>query len=608
MKSKSKNNFPLRWLWRVSGRNKFNILWLMLFQMLLGITDVAFAWLLRGIIDRAVAKDSQGFLHYAAGMVMLTITQIAIRAVLRFLVEYNKATTENRLKGRLFTTLLTKDYAEVTAVHSEEWMNRLTSDTVVVAEGMTTILPEVAGMLIKLTGALVMILCLVPGFAFVLIPGGIMLIFLTYAFRKVLKKLHKKIQEADGRLRVFLAERLSGLLVVKSFAGEIKASVEAVEKMEEHKNARMKRNHFSNICNIGFGLIMRGAYAGGALYCGYGILIGTMSYGTFTAVLQLIGQIQSPFANITGYLPKYYAMVASAERLIEAENFTGTGFAMNDSCFVANNEDIRFDKEEIRKFYQNDFLEMGLENAVFTYMKTLEPKNDVNDIHAMPIVIENLNLSVKKGEYIAFTGASGCGKSTLLKLFMCIYPLDLGTRYMEIRRKITAQSGEKAVDTAGTAFTTERIDLDDRYIRLFAYVPQGNHLMSGSIREVVTFGEELSSVQERKIWDALRIACADEFVKEMPDGLDTILGERGMGVSEGQMQRIAIARAIYSDNPILMLDESTSALDEQTEKKLLNNLKSMTDKTVLIVTHRPAILAICDRQVVMEEGGIEVDK
>jgi ATP-binding cassette subfamily B protein len=132
--------------------------------------------------------------------------------------------------------------------------------------------------------------------------------------------------------------------------------------------------------------------------------------------------------------------------------------------------------------------------------------------------------------------------------------------------------------------------------------------MSGSIREVVTFGEELSSVQERKIWDALRIACADEFVKEMPDGLDTILGERGMGVSEGQMQRIAIARAIYSDNPILMLDESTSALDEQTEKKLLNNLKSMTDKTVLIVTHRPAILAICDRQVVMEEGGIEVDK
>jgi ATP-binding cassette subfamily B protein len=146
-----------------------------------------------------------------------------------------------------------------------------------------------------------------------------------------------------------------------------------------------------------------------------------------------------------------------------------------------------------------------------------------------------------------------------------------------------------------------KLILDDRYVQLFAYVPQGNHLMSGTILEVVTFGEK---GEEEAVWNALHIACADEFVRELPESIDTQLGERGMGLSEGQMQRIAIARAIYSDNPILLLDESTSALDEQTEKQLLSNLRLMTDKTVMIVTHRPAILAICDREVVMGEGGI----
>jgi ATP-binding cassette subfamily B protein len=305
-------------------------------------------------------------------------------------------------------------------------------------------------------------------------------------------------------------------------------------------------------------------------------------------VLQLISQIQSPFANITGYLPKYYAMLASAERLMEAENFTATHCTMNcdsskgagSKSLFRNRETLRLTKSNIQYFYQNEFEKIALEAASFTYMPPVADRTDSQTL--MPVVLENVNLAVKKGEYIAFTGPSGCGKSTLLKLFMCLYPLDGGTRYME-------------------TCSANKLPLDDRYIRLFAYVPQGNHLMSGSIREVVAFGEDKGA---EAVWNALHIACADEFVRELPDGLDTQLGERGMGLSEGQMQRIAIARAIYSDNPILLLDESTSALDEQTEKQLLSNLRIMTDKTVMIVTHRPAILAICDRQVVMGECGI----
>lgn len=153
----------------------------------------------------------------------------------------------------------------------------------------------------------------------------------------------------------------------------------------------------------------------------------------------------------------------------------------------------------------------------------------------------------------------------------------------------------------------EKEILTSRYRRLFAYVPQGNGLMSGTIREVISFGDSSEMQNEADIQKALEIACADEFVQELENGIDTALGERGAGLSEGQMQRIAIARAIFSDNPILLLDESTSALDEHTEKKLLENLKQMTDKTVLIVTHRPAALKICNKVIIMTENGIKIE-
>ena len=203
-----------------------------------------------------------------------------------------------------------------------------------------------------------------------------------------------------------------------------------------------------------------------------------------------------------------------------------------------------------------------------------------------------MNLEIRKGEYVAFTGHSGCGKSTILKLFMSLYSLDQGERYIlseglhgsEVRKPLTA--GMRG---------------------LFAYVPQGNQLMSGTIREIVAFGNLERMKEEDALWQALQIACAEEFVRELDQGLETVLGERGCGLSEGQIQRIAIARALFSSRPILLLDESTSALDNGTERRLLANLRAMTDRTVLIITHRPEVLRICDKQIVMrEDAGISV--
>ena len=224
------------------------------------------------------------------------------------------------------------------------------------------------------------------------------------------------------------------------------------------------------------------------------------------------------------------------------------------------------------EFYRNRLNAFGLKQASFSFYPAVE-KPELLSKDQMPVVLKNLSIQVRKGEFVAFTGQSGCGKSTALKLLMCVFQPDSGERYY--------------LDTAGN-----RNPLSADWRRLFAYVPQGNRIFSGTVREALTFGD--GDVADEEIWRALDVAAAD-FVRELPEGLETKLGERGAGLSEGQLQRLAIARAVLSGHPILLLDEATSALDEGTEARLLDNLKRMTDRTVLIVTHRPRVREISDR-------------
>lgn len=552
------------WLFSVPGKKKLYIIALMLVQGIGGATGVLEALLLRSIVDGAVARNSDAFWHHLTLMILLMVAEIVFQAVIRWLTELSKATFENIFKRRLTHQLLQKDYGTVSAIHSGEWLNRLTNDTAVVAEGYVEILPGLMGMAVKLISALVMIIALDSRFASILIPAGAVAIASSSFFRRILKRLHTDIQESDGRLRVFLQERISSMMIVRSFAAEAQTEMEAGERMEDHKAARMRRIRFSNIINIGFGAAMDGMYLFGVGYCGYGILTKTISYGTMTAIIQLIGQIQSPFANITSYLPKYYATLASAERLMEIETFSSDDTAW------------RLELNDVRKYYDHHLSSLGLHNVSFTYLPAAERLSALTKEN-MPAAIENLSMDIHKGDYVAFTGQSGCGKSTAMKLLMGVYKPDAGERYIE--------------DLEG-----KRQSLDNKWRRMFAYVPQGNQLMSGTIREIVSFADNSRRSDDTAIRHALKIACAN-FIDELDDGIDTMLGERGTGLSEGQIQRIAIARAIFSESPILLLDEATSALDEVTERQLLENLRGMTDRTVIIVTHRPAALSICNRVV-----------
>lgn len=577
MKDKNNKNV-FHYLNEVSGKTKWNILLLLIIQGAHSINSIVYALYLREIINSAVSGNESAFRNATICFICLVLIQLALLAWNRYLQESTRSQLENRFKSRLFQQLLYRQVGKVSSVHTGEWLNRLTNDTKQVADALTDIIPGIAGMTIRMIGAVAMIIVLEPRFLYLVLPGGILLIVCSTVYRKVMKQLHRTIQEKDGIVRIFLQEAISNLLIVRSYAVENVFIKQAQSKMEEHRKARMHRNHFSNISNVGFGIVMNGAYVLGAVFCGYGILKGEMDYGTFTAVLQLISQVQSPFANISGYFPRYQAMIASTERLMEIEIYA-------DETKIAEQRSL----QEVNHVYDASLVSFGIKDISFAYRNHVNHLNVQSDDASMSPVLRNLSIDIQKGEYIAFTGRSGCGKSTILKLLMCLYAPDQGTCYLKMKEN--------------------EILLDETWSNLFAYVPQGNALMSGTIREIISLADHKNMYDEERMKQALSIACADDFVYAMEKGVDSELGERGLGLSEGQMQRIAIARAIFSDHPILMLDECTSALDEQTEKNLLMNLRKLTSRTVLIVTHRDAVFSICDKVCdFKDDGTVEIRK
>ena len=559
------NGKTLRWIWNVSGKAKNNVFLLVAVKILYSMTGVLYALLLRQVVDSATKQIDKSLwvsLAHFGGLIILTIT---LQAVVRYLSEKSRAQMEKTFRQRLFSQLLSRDYAEVCATHTGEWMNRMTSDVNVVVNGVTQIVPDFSGSIIRIMSAAAALMLMVPGLVIALVIGGVTIAAVSLLFRKKLKNYHGKIQTADGKVRSFIQESLQSLPVIHSFNRETGMQESAGELMREHMHIQLKRMHFVNFCNVVIRSALLGAQFLGVALCGWMIFTGQITYGAMSAILHLVSQLESPLAGISKYIPQYYSMIASAESLMEPETY------------AADAEKTPKQADEIRQFYREAFAALTLENVSFAYKDNERVR-----------VLDRVSVTLKKGESLAITGESGCGKSTLLKLLLGLYKIN---------------QGEVSLETV----SGERIALDTGYRSLFAYVPQGNLLFSGTVREMLSFSDKTLMNDDAKLWNALRVAAADEIIAQRPEGLDAVLGEGGRGFSEGQIQRLAIARAILYERPILLFDEATSSLDEETEKKVLNNIKEMTGYTVILVTHKEASRSACDYRLDLSGSPAPVD-
>lgn len=513
------------------------------------------ALLLRGIVNAAVNHEATLFYRTIGIYIIVSVINLIYNA----LVGYFSTRTNKRMVLEMhkyfYRIILKKEYGAMEMFRTGELLHRFQSDIPNICSLLIQIPSTFLSLIIQLVGSTYLIFTNVPEIGIVSIPIILFVTISNYTINQKIQKYAKISWKKKSHTTSIVIEHIRNLMLFHTFGKEEYSYQRVSEALDSQLETEFDIHRISTIFSNAFNLMMLFISVGGMYYFLSKVLNVEMNIGTYTMLMALVDRLKAQVATMSGLIPTIFNLLLSSERAQEIDQ------SEDDMMREPIPEEI------IKEFYENELDSLGFRDVTFGYGK-----------HERGLVLENFNLDIKKGEFIATTGLSGCGKSTMQKIMLGLYRPNSGELYL--RKK---DGTEEKLDSAWRA--------------LFSYVPQQNFLFHGTIKEIVEFGVPDTDPNQKRIWDALKIACADEFVKELPEGLETEVKENGGGLSEGQIQRLAIARAIYTDRPILLLDECTSSLDGETERKTLENIKSMTDKTVIIVTHRPAALEYCDREV-----------
>ncbi|MBR6331505.1 MAG: ABC transporter ATP-binding protein [Dehalococcoidales bacterium] len=505
----------------------------------LGLTLVT-----KALVDSATGGNVDALWHFGILMVGLYAVQRGLSVWMSFMQIRTSAKLQQHLQGMVTRAILGKEYGSLKQYHSGELVNRVFSDVSVVKSGIMNLFPTLLQTVISFIGAAIILISWDWRFVPVMIVAALIGSGVMVAFREPMKRRHKRMQAAEDALHASTQETLENIRLVKASAGEERAIGHLDDDRDHLVSEQVRNGKLSIAFNSGMGVVFDISRLICYLWGCIKIYQHTFTYGSLAAMLSLVGRIQAPIANGMRLVSQAYGVVASAERLMEVIGLP--------------------DEKQGESISSFDSIEM--KNVCFQYDDGIED------------VLLNISATIRRGDFVALTGISGGGKTSLFQLLLGIYrPTSGSVQFVDGDKVINACRGTRG---------------------LFAYVPQGNTLLSGTLRDNLTMFT--SGASEEAIVAAIHAACLDDVVAEV--GLDVKLGERGIGLSEGQAQRVAIARALLSDAQILLLDEATSALDEQTEAKLLSNIDAMRDKTVIIVTHRRAALAICDYTLHIENG------
>lgn len=540
----------LKWLYKNGKSSIPAMVLLSVFSASLSLLSLRFVEASRSLINIAIGSAEGSFRNAVLLLLCLLGLQLVLQIGINFLQVHASARLEISLKQKIFRRLIRKEYLAVSKFHSGELLNRLNSDISVIVNGIVTVIPAAVLFLTSIVGGFIMLYSIDRVLAGLILAIGPFVLIGARLYSRRYKALHKKCQEADGKTKSFMLEILQNLLVVKSFGNETPVMEKSSGLQNESYRLRIKRTKVSVVAHVGLFLIFNAGYYFAVAFGAYRLSTGTgINFGDFTAILQLVNQIQSPFKQIASLIPQVFSTIASAERMLELE-------------------ELAEEKEE--KSVNGREVYRSLEEIVFDH---------VSFSYNQDSTVSGIDMHIKKGEHVVVAGESGAGKSTAVKLLLSIFQPQEGKIYLKTKNG--------------------NIPVSCQTRSLFAYVPQGNLILSGTIRENITFA--CGAASEEEIIKSAKIAQIWDFIESLEDGLDTKIGEKGLGLSEGQAQRIAIARAILYDAPVLLLDEATSALDSDTEIALLRAIRSMTDKTCILVSHKKAAFEICDRVLYVEK-------
>ena len=661
--ARERDRVTYAWLFAQSRAQHGRIVVLSLLCTLQAAVLVGFALACRAVIDQAVAGNVDGLLVSAAGLAGVIVAQLILRLAINSMQERIRARFALELRKSMLDSIFSAQYGSVLRFHSGELSNRMFSDVQVVSNGVATIIPSFVSMFMQLVFAIAVLALISPPMAALFAAAALLSFVLARTLRGRLKALHKTVQEKEGAVRVFLQEALEHQLVIRSFGAQPATSARADKLQEDHFAAQMRRRGYSIAANASFSFFFNALYAVALTWCAFELLHGTMSYGTLMAVLQLVARIQAPVSSLSGMLPQLYQALASAERLMEVANLPqaqeclpGTAAEFYERFSGVRLSDLAFsyDDEEEGEGTAGVAADGGAAGtggagdgaagagvaggavdadgaaaaadaasaAAAAGAAGAEKCAAGQTSEGVGLTCENA--FIPKGSFVVVEGPSGSGKSTLFKLALGAYDADgfayelacntaahgdtpgereaspAVSRVAATASASLAASAPSSVSAASTAPAPAFCTASQVPPGVFAYVPQDNFLFAGTVRENVAFAAP--DATDDQVKRACEIACAWDFVEELPQGLDTMIGEHGQGLSQGQLQRLAIARAVCSGAPIMVLDEVTSALDNATEAAVLANIAQLPGKTVFVAAHRAKAREFATMRLHVENG------
>lgn len=537
----------LKWLWNAWRGNQLQAILNASIGLLSVGVSLGHVWAMKRAIDVA-SRTVEGNLYWAVGvMAVLILLDFALNIAGTWVRNILGIKAQNRMQQRMLDRLLRAEWKGRNHHHSADILNRLEFDVNNVVNFLTETIPSTLSVLAMFIGAFLYLFSMDKVLAVIVIGIFPMFLAVSKIYVGQMRHLTRQVRDSDSKVQSVLQETIQHRMLIKTLESD-SAMVERLGNTQSELRHRVVRRTkfsvFSNmVVNFGFAF----GYLVAFLWAAIRMSAHTLSFGGMTAFLQLVNRIQGPARNLTKLVPAFVSVFTAAERLMELEEDPleeqGTPIYIKVPCGIR------------------------LQNVGYAYEDGGGDK-----------VIDGLSFDFKPGSCTAILGETGAGKTTLVRMILALVQPQDGK--IEIYHGSTHQA------------------LSPLHRCNFVYVPQGNTLMSGTIRENLRLGK-LDATDEEML-HALHVSCAD-FVNDLPDGLNTLCSEQGGGLSEGQAQRIAIARSLLRDRSVMLFDEATSALDPDTERQLLNNILSAHDKTIIFITHRPAVIDYCDQTLKLEK-------